>query len=821
MIDFSIIADTSSVGALLGSTALITVGAGVVAAFGVPVINKYILPTPQIHRLADMLPFRSIERRFPDVIRLKNGGFVRVIKFKGLDTSLMGDVGQIQALQARKEAIDAIAGTKCIARFFTMRDIQTEAPPGGHINPLIKRIATQWNEQFSSTFQNDHYIVLETAPGKGAYEQLQTATDSVLTFLDAYKPSILSQIDSDGNDVSDLASFWTKIVSPITQPNPKGTGIRFDDVICADRLSFRDEEDPSIGRGTKGFFKFSDGNQTLYGMVVGLKKLGATSDEDFTRALTALPYRMTIMTALQSWDPNLAQIYFQQQQRFNLSAKFDPEIAAQFNEAMSTLKTASDKHQAFFTASFTVIVYDTDRRRLIQAFDEMKKLAALAQITLFRENYTAEASWFSQIPANQLWPTTWHLFSMNIATLALLNTPARGFADSDWGKGPLCLLRTCTGEAYRMQLHRDSEPEAPAHAFVMGPTGSGKTVLIAFLAAMSTRHPNLRTYFFDRYYGTEVFTRLAGGTYLNPDGTGDVHAALNPFSNEPTESHLGFLRNWLTLLVGNNDAEVSTQIGRAVADAYAYLPNDNRTLANLYNAYFSGDVKKSLEKWVDPNFYGRVFNSTRDTLNLSQRITSFDMTSLYAEGGGSDELAAAVISYIMHRIKEIMALTNDPSFIFIDETEPIIRNPQFKQQYIMMLQEMRKRRGAIISAFQRPEALKSSGIEQVLLGQASTFMFFKNPKAKPEDYAAFNLTDAEIDVILDKHPLSRRYQRAFLLKKPDMGESVLINASLSTIGPLINCFRSGEKAAQLARQLAKKLDGSELTEAYLDRITTL
>ncbi len=69
----------------------------------------------------------------------------------------------------------------------------------------------------------------------------------------------------------------------------------------------------------------------------------------------------------------------------------------------------------------------------------------------------------------------------------------------------MALFRTAGGTTYSFQLHVSAEKDAVAHAVCIGPTGSGKTTVMTFLAAMALRHPKLRAYIFDRYQGAYVF----------------------------------------------------------------------------------------------------------------------------------------------------------------------------------------------------------------------------------------------------------------------------------------------------------------------------
>jgi type IV secretion system protein VirB4 len=218
-----------------------------------------------------------------------------------------------------------------------------------------------------------------------------------------------------------------------------------------------------------------------------------------------------------------------------------------------------------------------------------------------------------------------------------------------------------------------------------------------------------------------------------------------------------------------------------------------------------------LQKWVDPSVYGRVFNAPNDNLDLvSNRLVSFDFTKLYEH----DDLARAVILYLMHRIQSSITEMRAPALIFIDETEPIVRHPIFRNYFMQMLQEYRKRSAAVISAFQRPEAIMQAGLGEVIRGQAQTTFFFPNPQAREREYQDWGLTDREWAYVKGKLSLNKSLKRSVLMKRAT-GESVIIDTDLSALGNLIRVFFSDESSRALAEGLMRDL-GRDWLQIYLD-----
>src|SRR3546814_5825283 len=67
--------------------------------------------------------------------------------------------------------------------------------------------------------------------------------------------------------------------------------------------------------------------------------------------------------------------------------------------------------------------------------------------------------------------------------------------------------------------------------------------------------------FFDRFYGTEVVTRMAGGNYVRFD---DASCAMNPLQMELNPRNRDFLATWLKLITDLTDECSAEQFGMAL-----------------------------------------------------------------------------------------------------------------------------------------------------------------------------------------------------------------------------------------------------------------
>ena len=497
--------------------------------------------------------------------------------------------------------------------------------------------------------------------------------------------------------------------------------------------------------------------------------------------------------------------------------RFSKAAKDQFGDALEMIEGVDEHRQTMSSYQMIILAHGNSPEEVSKIDSQVRRACVNFGVAPVREGVAAQASWFAQFPSYNFWPRPYKLFSGNISSLVSFDSAPEGLPNSDWGPGPIAMFRTSMGTPYQFQFHVSMEKDAVAHGMIIGPTGGGKTTLISFLTGMALRHRNLRSYLFDRYLGTYVFTNAVGGAYMNVDSSANEETPgqecqLNPFQCEDTSENRAFLRSWLEGISDAHDSESLEEIGRAVKLNFeAGLPREQRSLRTLHEVAFAPDrpLSKNLRRWIDPQIYGNIFNAPRDTLDTGfKRLIAFDFTRIYA----SEDLTRAMLSYLMHRIQSTITERNAPALIFVDETEPLLKHPTFRDWFLKMLQEYRKRGAGVLSAFQRPEALQSTGVSELIRGQAQTIFFLRNPQAQEKDYSDFSLTEIEWNFIKGK--AAYHLQRAVLIKRAT-GESVIVDTDLSVLGRDVRVFSSGRDSVRLAETLQRQYGGNWVQE-YID-----
>lgn len=798
----------TSPGDIAASVAGVAAGMAAFTGLTVPGVARFVLPPPRETRLADHLPF---ERLLSDnkTIVCRDGTLVQCLRVEGRDSMFLSAPEREALFRVRKNWLDTLAELGITVRILLVRERVDVTRTDDFDLPLLREFARSWNRSFQSSFLNRQTIVL-SVPGKArsATARLSEAVDATIQILDPYHPKPMIQPTDMAAALSSdfLLAFWGRLASPLSKPTPLSGSRDIAEVIATDTVEFT---------GESGLIIFRRGTETLYAAAIGIRRFGDYVDEQMIADFSSLDGEFVLLNLVEPWSKTVAALKMAQENRMSMATRFNTAASEQYDAAMQIIEGLDENRSALANYGLTLFVFGKSPEDIHALDNEVRKICSAYGAASIREGVAAQASWFSQFPSYGIWPRSYRFFTSNIACNVTLDRPPPGLPSSDWGDGPLAMFRTAGGTSYSFQLHVSPEKDAVAHAVCIGPTGSGKTTVMTFLAGMALRHPRLRAYIFDRYQGAYVFTTALGGSYLNLT-TGETAlgtCSLNPFQCVDTPENRAFLRLWLRAISGCEDADSLEEIGLAVQALFqSDLSQERRSLATIFDPCFStnGTVKRQLLKWVDPAYYGKMFNAERDTLDIREnRLVAFDMTEVFKD----ELLAQATISYLMHRIQATITEFNAPAFIFIDETEPMLRNPMFRTYYLTMLQEYRKRGAAVISAFQRPEAIAQVGMGEAIRGQCQTVFFFPNLQAREEDYADWSLTDTEWSFIKGTLPLSRRMKRAVLVKRAT-GESVVLDTDLTPLGPYLRIFSSGRESVSFASELQRKY-GQDWVKHYV------
>lgn len=772
----------------------VAAAAGAVGLAAWPALSNLVLPPPPESFLCDLLQFEAVLED-GTTIKCKDGTLVQTIAVAGMDYGAKTPDEREAAFVRRKAWFDGLSEWQVSVKIISTRERVAAGLDATYDQPVLQAIHDAWMAEFDRVYANNHYLVL-SAPAslKSPIKVLSEAARATYDALHEYGPRML---ENGQGSYSPLLTFWGTLVN----------GFRVVIGSFTDRLSERLVSSAVSFHRDNGTIEYQDGPRRLYQAVVSVKTWGEASDDRLLSRLLALDGAITALQYVRGVDKGSAMTELRhraRQAKIAFTNKFVQEEFATAVELVDGGREGLVKH------SFVLFLSGKTPEAVERLIAEVRRVFAEFGAKPAIETAGAEWLWRCRLPGFHQFIRIGSLLGSNLAQLVSFEEEPRGQSRCGWGNGPVRLFKTVGGAAYQLQLHVSEDPEALAHSLTIAPAGSGKTTLFEHLIGGALRHDRLRAYIFDRFNGTRIFTNAVAGTYLDMGAPESV--VLNPLQCDNTPENRAHMHVWLRQLAGVDDDESYEVATRAVEAIFGVRIGD-RSLSAIYESAFDhgSAMKKGLAKWVGNGPLSGWFNGSRDSLDLQgSRLVAFEMSDVFKDPGA----AAAMVSYIMHRIRSVVRGSALPHLVFFDEAAPMLEDELFRKNVQVLLREHRKLNGSINLVFQDAGAVQATGIAETILNQCQTVFLFPNDKARREDYAPFDLTDSQWEYIKGTGRLSRQLRHSCLVKRGK--EAVILDLDLRGLGPLLKIYRSGAEPVKLMGELQQKWGADKWLAQYLE-----
>lgn len=468
------------------------------------------------------------------------------------------------------------------------------------------------------------------------------------------------------------------------------------------------------------------------------------------------------------------------------SALVDTDAANKALDADMALQELGADMAGMAYVTATITVWDADPRLADEKLHLVEKVIQGRDFTAMVETVNAVDAWLGSLPghayANVRQPP---ISTLNLAHMIPLSAVWAGpERDEHFGAPPLLYGKTEGSTPFRLSLHVGDV----GHTLVVGPTGAGKSVLLALMALQFRRYEDAQVFAFD-FGGSIRAAALAMGGDWHDLGGGltegsDTSVSLQPLARIHDTYERAWAADWIVAILMGEGITITPEAKEHIWTALTSLasaPIGERTITGLSVLLQSNDLKQALRPYCVGGAYGRLLDAEAEHLGRAA-VQAFEIEGLVGTGA-----APAVLSYLFHRIGD--RLDGRPTLLIIDEGWLALDDDGFAGQLREWLKTLRKKNASVIFATQSLSDIDGSAIAPAIVESCPTRLLLPNERAiEPQItaiYRRFGLNDRQIEILAratpkrDYYCQSRRGNRLFELGLSEIGLALCAASSKS------------------------------------------
>lgn len=436
------------------------------------------------------------------------------------------------------------------------------------------------------------------------------------------------------------------------------------------------------------------------------------------------------------------------------SALVDSDAGNKAADADQALQDLGADGVGYALVTATLTVWDENPAAADAKLRQAEKVIQGRDFTCIAESLNAVEAWLGGLPgqvyANVRTPP---ISTLNLAHMMPMSAV---WAGPDWNDHldgpPLFHARTDGATPFRFSHHVGDV----GHTLMVGPTGAGKSVLLALMALQFRRYPEAQVFAFDFGGSIRAAALAMGGDFhdlgqaLGADNEGQG-LALQPLEGIDDPAERAWAQAWLLNLLAREGVAVEPEVRDQTWSALTSLagaPAAQRTLTGFAALVQNAAVKRAIQPYTLEGPWGRLLDGDCEHLGVGA-VQAFETEGLIGSAA-----APAVLAHLFHRIEA--RLDGRPSLIIVDEGWLALDDPGFGAQLREWLKTLRKKNASVVFATQSLADIENSAIAPAIIESCLTRLFLPNARAREPQvaniYRRFGLNDRQIDILAQATP---------------------------------------------------------------------
>ena len=718
----------------------------------------------QTSSLVDYLPWACLVA--PGVVLNKDGSFQRTIRYRGPDLD-SATQAELISVTARLNNILKRFGSGW-ALFFEAERIPANQYPGARFEDAASWLVDQERlAAFSADgthFESRYYLTflylppperearaerllyersveatIETTP-RAQLAWFITETDRALQMLASILP------EAEALDDTGMLTYLHGTISdtrhPVAVPDIPA---HIDSILC-DR-QFLGGVDPKLGsQHLRILSVLGFPNATVPGLLDALNDLGFSyrwttrwigiDKTEAARNLSRL--RRQWFAKRKSVAAVLREVMFNRE-----TALVDTDADNKAMDADEALQELGADDVAFGYLTTAIVIADADLQLANEKLLAVERIINTRGFATIRETLNAVEAWLGSLPGNPYANIRQPIVhTINLAHMMPVSAVWAGpTMNRHLDAPPLMVTETRGSTPFRLDLHIDDV----GHTLVVGPTGSGKSVLLSLLALQFRRFIGAQVIMFDRGRSARAAALAMGGASVELGLEGSL--SLQPLSRIDEPGEIAFALQWVTALLTAEGVRVTPNVKDAVWTALQSLasaPKAERTLTGLAVLIQSAALVAALSPYALEGAYGRLLDGA------AEQIAAADVLHIELEAlMGHKALIPSVLTYLFHRLEE--RFDGRPTLLVLDEAWTFLDDALFAARIREWLKTLRKKNVSVVFATQSLADVERSTIAPALIESCPTRIFLPNDRAREPQaravYERFGLNERQIEIL--------------------------------------------------------------------------
>jgi type IV secretion system protein VirB4 len=364
-------------------------------------------------------------------------------------------------------------------------------------------------------------------------------------------------------------------------------------------------------------------NATVPGILDALNDLGfayrwttrwiALDKTEATRHLTRL--RRQWFAKRKSVSVILREVMFNRE-----TALVDPDADNKALDADEALQELGADDVAFGYLTTAIVVMDADAKHANEKLLAIERIINGRGFVTIRETLNAVEAWLGSLPGNPYANVRQPIVhTLNLAHMMPMSAVWAGpDINRHLNAPPLMVAETRGSTPFRLDLHVGDV----GHTLIVGPTGSGKSVLLSLLALQFRRFIGAQVILFDRGRSARAATLAMGGESIELGLEGTL--SLQPLARIDEPGEIAFALQWITALLTSEGVRVTPDVKDAVWTALQSLDLAARQgIKDRAASLFCGaTVADRRHRVWHPGPKGATFTQCWSTLNIDAACSS-------------------------------------------------------------------------------------------------------------------------------------------------------------------------------------------------------